>query len=215
MDSRAFDTPWKIQNELWRRLAYPAVRLVFTWNGIPWGEGWRLYGVPIIQKHRRSRMSFGPGLQLRSSARSNPLGPNRPAMLVTWAEESCLEVGSDFAMTGGTLCAAKSIVIGNNVTVGANTTVVDTDFHPLPPDQRKVNSSEGRSAAVLIEDDVFIGMNCLVLKGVRIGRGSVIGAGSVVAQDVPAGVIVAGNPARVVRVLEPGPACRSLAAREV
>ena len=200
----ALDTPWKIWNEMWRWLAYPVVRLVFARSGIAWGEDWRFYGVPIIQKHRRSRMGFGSGLQLRSSARSNPLGPYRPVMLTTWQEASCLEIGSNFAMTGGTLCAARSIVIGNNVAVGANTTIVDTDFHPLAPDQRKLYSSEGRSAAVVIEDDVFIGMSCLVLKGVTIGRGSVIGAGSVVALDVPAGVIAAGNPARVVRTLELG-----------
>ena len=66
-----------------------------------------------------------------------------------------------------------------------------------------MNPDQGRSAAVLIEDDVFIGLNCLVLKGVTIGRGSVIGAASVVTKDVPAGVIVAGNPARVVRELNP------------
>jgi acetyltransferase-like isoleucine patch superfamily enzyme len=190
------------------------VRLIFAWSGIRWGAGWRLYGVPVIQKHRRSRMCFGPGLQLRSSVRSNPLGPNRPVVLATWQEGSYLEVGANFAMTGGTLCAAGRIVIGDNVVVGANTTIVDTDFHPLDFDRRRSNPSEGRSAAVVIEDDVFIGMNCLVLKGVTIGRGSVIGAGSVVSRDVPPGVLVAGNPARAVRELELGSACEALATRE-
>ena len=66
----------------------------------------------------------------------------------------------------------------------------------------------------MIEDDVFIGMSCLVLKGVTIGRGSVIGAGSVVPRDVPAGVIAAGNPARVVRELTSQPAHSPLVARE-
>ena len=69
----AFDAPWKLQNEFWRFLAYPAVRLIFASNGIRWGDGWRFYGVPLVQKHRRSTMRFGPGLQLRSSRRSNPL----------------------------------------------------------------------------------------------------------------------------------------------
>ena len=214
MDSQAQDTPWKIWNELWRWLVYPKVRLVFAWSSIPWGEGWRFYGVPIIQKHRRSRMSFGPGLQLRSSLRSNPLGPNHPVVLVTRREESCLEAGGNFAMSGGTLCAAERISIGNHVTIGANTTIVDTDFHPLEAQGRRLDASAGRSAAVVIEDEVFIGMSCLVLKGVTIGRGSVIGAGSVVTRDVPAGVIAAGNPARVVRELNSEPARGSLVARE-
>ena len=203
LDKRVLDTPWKIWNELWRWLAYPKVRWAFARSGIPWGEGWRLYGVPIIQKYRHSSMRFGPGLQLRSSVRSNPLGPNHPVILATLQEKARLEVGANFSITGGTLAATESIAIGNNVTVGVNSMIFDSDFHPLVPDQRRLSSAGGRSAAVLIEDDVFIGLNCLVLKGVTIGRGSVIGAASVVTKDVPAGVIVAGNPARVVRELNP------------
>jgi acetyltransferase-like isoleucine patch superfamily enzyme len=209
-----WDTPWKLRNELWRWLAYPKVRLIFAWYQISWGHGWRFYGIPIIQKHRHSLMRFGPGLQLRSSARSNPLGPNHPVVLATWRQGACLDVGTHFAMTGGVLCAAERITIGNHVIVGANTTIVDTDFHPLESRGRKVNAAAGRSAAVVIEDDVFVGMNCLVLKGVTIGRGSVIGAGSVVTRDVPPGVIVAGNPVQLLRELEPAPARGALAARE-
>lgn len=201
MDRRVLDTPWKLHNELWRLLAYPKVRLVFAWNGIRWGDSWRFYGVPFLQKHRRSTMRFGPRLQLRSSRGSNPLSPNHPVMLATWRAGAVLEVGSDFAMTGGVLCATERIAIGDHVAVGANSTIVDTDFHPLHVEGRRSDASAGRSAPVIIGDDVFIGMNCLVLKGVTIGRGSVIGAGSVVAQDVPPGVVVAGNPARVVRTL--------------
>jgi len=201
MLAAALDTPWKLQNEFWRLVAYPAVRLVFAWNGIRWGDGWRFYGVPLVQKHRHSTMRFGPGLQLRSSHRSNPLSPSHPVVLATWRAGASLEVGAGFAMTGGVLCATERIAIGNHVAVGANSTIVDTDFHPLHVEGRRSDSSAGRSAPVVIGDDVFIGMNCLVLKGVTIGPGSVIGAGSVVAQDVPPGVIVAGNPARVVRTL--------------
>jgi acetyltransferase-like isoleucine patch superfamily enzyme len=188
-------------NRLWRWLAYPRVRLLFALNGIPWSRGWQLYGIPIIQKHRRSRMTFGPGLQLRSSLRSNPLAPNRPVVLATWQAGAVLEVGANYAMTGGTICAAERIIIKDNVVVGTNTTIMDTDFHPLDPEQRKLQPSNARTAMILIEDDVFIGMNCLILKGVTIGQGSVVGAGSVVTKDVPPGVVVAGNPARMVREL--------------
>jgi acetyltransferase-like isoleucine patch superfamily enzyme len=83
--------------------------------------------------------------------------------------------------------------------VGANTTIVDTDFHPLDPTERRLRPAEAKTAPIFIEDDVFIGMNCLILKGVRLGQGSVVGAGSVVTKDVPPGSIVAGNPAQVIR----------------
>ena len=105
-------------------------------------------------------------------------------------------------MTGGTICAAERIIIGNNVAVGANTIITDTDFHPLDFKQRPLKSSEGKTASVVIEDDVFIGVNCMILKGVTIGQGSVVGAGSVVTNGVPPYAIVAGNPATFVRELQ-------------
>ena len=199
--ARVLDTPWKVWGELGRALAYPSIRLLFAVNGIPWGRGWRFYGVPIIQKHRHSTMSFGSGLQLRSALRSNPLAPNHPVILATWGEGALLEVGDNLAMTGGTLCAAERIAIGNNVAIGANTIVMDTDFHPLDAALRRLEPSRGATRPVVIEDDVFIGVNCLILKGVTIRRGSVIGAGSVVTGSVPPHVVAAGNPARVVREL--------------
>jgi len=143
-------------------------------------------------------MRFGEGLQLRSSVRSNPLGPNHPVILCVWQAGAILEIGHDFGMTGGSIVAAERITIGDWVTVGANTTIIDTDFHPLDPIQRRLHPQEAKTAPVVIENGVFIGMNCLILKGVTIGQGSVVGAGSVVTRDVPPGTIVAGNPARVI-----------------
>jgi len=144
-------------------------------------------------------MHFGSGLSLRSSVASNPLGPNHPVILCTWKPGAILEIGDDFAMTGGSICAAERITIGKNVSVGANCTIIDTDFHPLNQEFRRLHPQESNTAPILIKDDVFIGMNCMILKGVTIGHGSVIGAGSVVTKDMPSFVIVAGNPARVIR----------------
>lgn len=175
------------------------MRWLFLIHGIQWQAGCRFYGSPIIQKHRFSHMSFGAGMALRSRVSSNPLGPHHPVILSTWRQNARLEIGEHFAMTGGAICATEHITIGNQVVIGANTTIVDTDFHPLDPDQRLTQSNEGRSAPVIIEDNVFIGMNCLILKGVTIAQGSVIGAGSVVTRNVPSFVVAAGNPAVVVR----------------
>lgn len=195
----AFNTPWKIWNSLLLGAAYPLNRLLFLLNGIAWGKGWRLHGFPVIQKHRRSQMKFGDRLALRSALRSNPLGANHAVILCTWQAGSLLQIGDDFSMTGGSICASKQIIIGDRVTVGANSIIVDTDFHPLQADLRLEHPQTGLSAPIAIADDVFIGMNCLILKGVTIGRGSVIGAGSVVTHDIPSGAIAAGNPARVLR----------------
>ncbi|RMF78291.1 MAG: acyltransferase [Chloroflexi bacterium] len=194
----AFDTPWKASNEIIRLMMWPLIRLTFMFSGVAWGSGWRLYGLPIIQKHRRSTMTIGARLNLRSTARSNPLGPNRPVVLSTRRPGAVLTIGDDFGMTGGSIVCEERITIGNRVTVGANSIITDTDFHPLDARHRFEHPLDGATAPVIIEDDVFIGMQVLILKGVTIGAASVVGAGSVVTRDVPPAVIAAGNPARVI-----------------
>lgn len=199
-----FNAPWRIQNELRRLAALPYIRLLFRLHGIDWGQRWRIFGMPIIQRYRGSRMEFGDGLILRSWYASNPLAPNHPVVLATRRPQAVLRIGRDCGFTGTTLVVAERIEIGDRVAVGANVTLTDTDFHPLDPLERQRDFLAGRHAPVIIEDDVFIGMQSLVLKGVTIGRGSVVGAGSVVVRNVPPGVIVAGNPARVVRRVNEG-----------
>jgi acetyltransferase-like isoleucine patch superfamily enzyme len=197
--SLARDMPWKAANELRRLLTTPYARLYVRSAGVRWGRGWRLYGVPVIQRHRRSELLIGDRLELRSTVHSNPLGPNRQCILTTREPGAKLVIGSDFGMTGGSVICAQSVTIGDRVIVGSNTIITDTDFHPLDAERRRQVPQEGATAPLVIEDDVFIGMNVLILKGVRLGAGCVVGAGSVVTGDVPAEAVVAGNPARIVR----------------
>jgi acetyltransferase-like isoleucine patch superfamily enzyme len=199
MVGQALDMPWAATNELRRLAALPYMRLMFGLHGLAWGRGWRILGMPIIQRFRGSRIVLGDGLELRSWRSTNPLAPSHAVVLATRSAGALIELGRDVAMTGATLVAAERITIGDRVLIGANATIVDTDFHPLDPVARRRDILAGARAAVVIEDDVFVGMHSLILKGVRLGAGSVIGAGSVVTRDVPAGALVAGNPARIVR----------------
>lgn len=114
------------------------------------------------------------------------------------ATGAAIRIGSSFRASGVSLCAAKNITIGDRVTMGANASVVDTDFHSLDAAMRssKEDFNNAKHAQVTIEDDVFVGMNALILKGATIGRAAIIGAGSVVAKDVQPNTIVPGNPAR-------------------
>lgn len=198
----ALDTPWRVRLELRRWLSWPGTWLIFALAGVRWGRGWRFYGVPILQKHRRSTLTIGDGLSLRSTPHSNALGPNHPVILSTRRPGARLVIGRGFGMTGGTICAEESITIGDDVWVGANCVITDTDFHPLDLAARLARPLDGATAPVIIEDGVFIGMNSLVLKGVTIGAGSVIGAGSIVTRSLPPSVIAAGNPARPIRPLD-------------
>jgi len=187
--------PWKAGNELRRLLLLPCVW--WALRGVEVGGAWRCYGLPIIQRHRQSEIRIGRRMNLRSTARSNPLGPNHPVIISTRRAGARLTIGDDFGMTGGSLVCDERISIGDRVWVGANTVIADTDFHPLQPQRRQIAPLDAKTAPISIADDVFIGMRALILKGVSIGAGAVIGAGSVLRRDVPAGAIVAGNPAVV------------------
>jgi acetyltransferase-like isoleucine patch superfamily enzyme len=194
-----WETPWRATNELRRVIAMPYIRMMFRLHGVLWGRGWRIFGMPMIQRYRGSRIELGDGLTLRSWYVSAPLPPRHPVVLATLKPDAVVQIGRDCGFNGTALVAAERIEIGDRVSVGANSIIVDTDFHPLDPIERQYDFRAGRHAVVIIEDDVFIGTQSLILKGVRIGRGSVVGAGSVVTRDVPPGVIVAGNPAQILK----------------
>ena len=119
------------------------------------------------------------------------------------SSNSAISIGDYFYMSS-VLRAHKSIVIGNNVKFGANVTIMDSDAHSMNYLYRRnlsVDMAHKADAEVVIEDDVFIGMNTIILKGVTIGARSVIGAGSVVVKSIPSDCIAAGNPAKVIKYL--------------
>jgi acetyltransferase-like isoleucine patch superfamily enzyme len=159
-------------------------------------------GRPIIRRHPGSRIVLGRGTSLISDPRFTALGVSRPVILRTLRPGAVLDIGSDTGLSGATICAADSVRIGRRVLAGADVLIADTDFHPvemLP--RRHAPESAASSAPVEIHDDVFLGARTIVLKGVTIGAGTVVGAGSVVTSSLPAGVVAAGNPCRVLRPL--------------
>jgi acetyltransferase-like isoleucine patch superfamily enzyme len=119
-------------------------------------------------------------------------------------------IGDYCYFTNAVLLCELELRFGNYVVIGWNATIADTDFHPLAPAERIADAiacsplGEGRPRpeipcrAVIIEDDVWIGPNATILKGVRVGAGSWIEAGSLVTRDVPPRSRVLGNPAQIV-----------------
>lgn len=119
-----------------------------------------------------------------------------------------VEIGERSTLVGAILMCAEKIVIGQRVIVSYNATIADCDFHPHDPDLRKIDSIAAApdgdlsqrpplvARPVAIEDDAWIGIGAIILKGVRVGRGARVAAGAVVTSDVPDGCTVAGNPAR-------------------
>lgn len=132
-----------------------------------------------------------------------------------------ITVGKDCYIGPSLLISRNSIEIGNHVTIAWGCTIYDHDSHSLDfrerrkDIEREINNmnrgidfivdkdwSTVNSKPIVIKDDAWIGMNAIILKGVTIGRGAVVGAGSVVTKDVPDWAVVAGNPAVIVKRLK-------------
>jgi acetyltransferase-like isoleucine patch superfamily enzyme len=180
-----------------------AGHLQLRYQGVPHGPGLLLLGRPIVNRAAGSRITIGSGVTLCSSSRHAGLGVDHPVILRTMRPGAEIQIGDRCGISGGTILAVRHIEIGADCLLGANVTVVDSDFHPLDA-RRRHDPPESDAIAVApvrIESNVFIGTNAIVLKGVTIGSNSVIGAGSVVTTDIPANVIAAGNPCRVIRPL--------------
>jgi len=119
-------------------------------------------------------------------------------------------IGDYCYFTNAVLLCELELRFGKYVVIGWNATIADTDFHPLAPAKRIADAiacsplGEGRPRPeipcrpVIIEDDVWIGPNATILKGVRVGAGSWIEAGALVTRDVPPRSRVLGNPAQIV-----------------
>lgn len=172
--------------------------LKFTLWGISCGKGCRFYGPVKVSCYLESSIEIGNHCTFRSRTTSNLIGINRPCMLSTLEQGARVKLGDNIGLSGVVIAAAKSIILEDNVLVGANTTITDTDWHEVNPEFRR---NSGQCAPVHIKQNVWVGLGCIVLKGVTIGEHSVIGAGSVVTSDVPDRVICAGIPAKVIKRL--------------
>lgn len=121
-------------------------------------------------------------------------------------------VGDFTLLNGAIIMAEERIEIGSHCLISWNVGIADSDFHPLEPAQRLIDAHalapffkdrpprpKIKTAPVKLADNVWIGMNAVILKGVTIGENSVVAAGSVVTKSVPANTVVAGNPAVAVK----------------
>jgi acetyltransferase-like isoleucine patch superfamily enzyme len=134
----------------------------------------------------------------------------RSASLAT-EKDAMIEIGDFSYIYNASIACSTKISIGKNVFIAAGVNIVDSDFHPITPAARladtialsPVGKRENRplfeSKPVIIEDEVWIGFNATILKGVRVGKGAIIQPGAVVTGDVPPGSIMEGNPAKPIR----------------
>lgn len=195
--------PWRCyKTEQWLLQLFCGWRMWLRcrWWGVSTGSGHRYFGLLLLRRHPSAVMQIGRNAVFRSSPSSNTIGLNRSCYLSA-DDGAGLFIGDDCGFSATVISAGCSIRIGNRVMCGANVTITDSDRHPLSAATRHAGQA-GAKAAVVIEDDVWLGMNVVVLKGVTIGKGAVIAANSVVSQNIPPFSLAAGVPARVLPSME-------------
>lgn len=179
-------------------------KLFYKANKITYGKGLKLIGWPFLFRYPKASLEIGRDVSFNSSFFSNLLGLYQRTIIIARGEGK-IHIGDGVGISGSTIYAREEITIGNHVLVGANTKIMDNDFHPLDAEARNANDfSKLVCRPVRIGDNVFIGCNCLILKGTEIGANSVVGAGSVVSGKFPENVVIAGNPAKVIKKIEAG-----------
>jgi len=166
-------------------------------------SGW-IVGLPIISGGDWGLIRVGARCVLSSRPDGTALGTSHPVVLRCLAPGAEIVIGPDCGLSGTSICAAIRVEIGSRCLFGADVLVFDTDFHQHASENRRYAQPDwlAISRPVRIGDDVFIGARAIVQKGVTIGDGAIIAAGSVVTRDVPSRAVAAGTPARVVRMLD-------------
>lgn len=153
---------------------------------------------PLLLKGK-GKISFGKNVQIGVVA--SPNFYSHYAYFEAREELSEIIIGDNVAINNAfSIACSSKVVIENDVLIGMNCSIIDNDGHNLEIEKRNVGTP--KTASVHIHQNVFLGSNVSVLKGVTIGRNSIIGNGSVVTKNIPENVIAAGNPAKVIRNLD-------------
>jgi len=160
-------------------------------------------GMPYIYSSLNSKIEFGTNCTIINSTKYNRIGIIKKTSICAERNGNII-LGNNVGLSGVSICSHDQIIIGNNVLVGANTFIFDTDFHSIESEIRlkeiKMMVPIGeKTKPICIENNVFIGANTIINKGVRIGANSIIAAGSVVTRNIPTNEIWGGNPASFIK----------------
>lgn len=182
-----------------KRLKCNIPKLFLRMNGIKYGRNLSLYGWGLLFRFPNAEIEIGDDVTLRSSFLSNLIGLYQRCIIIARGEAK-IHIGNHVGMSGVTLYARKDITIGENTIIGANTKILDNDFHSLDVQERIHDIFEHLICEpIKIGNNVFIGCNCIILKGTQLGDNCIVGAGSVVQGRYEDNCVVAGNPAKIIK----------------
>lgn len=164
------------------------------------GKNYKINGQIYFSNY--GSIAIGDDFQANSGRDYNPIGGDTILRIIV-RKNAIVHIGNNVGISNSTIYAEREVIIGNNVMIGGGCKIWDTDFHSIDPIIRTSgNDTDKKVRPINICDYAFIGSGSIILKGVRIGRNAVIGAGSVVSKDIPDDEIWGGNPARLIRKLK-------------
>lgn len=185
-------------------------RLRLRAHGATVGKALRVRGPLRLHCHRTARIRIGDHCRIQSGFAGNPVGGNGRMSLWVGPGAS-LTLGHRVGLSNSTIVCLRSVTLEDEVFLGGDSKIYDTDFHSLDPRERLTPGNPGsRTQPVVIHRRAFVGGHAILLKGTSVGEAAVVGAGSVVRSAVPALQIWAGNPARFLAHL-PASAASSVA----
>lgn len=172
----------------------------FYFKGVKFGSGLQTRGRIFVKN--KGTIIIGNNFRCNSSSNANPIGAGDKTYFQV-LKKGKLIIDNNTGISNTAITCANEIFIGKCVFIGAGCKIYDTDFHPINYSLRLMSNTYQyvKTKRVIIEDFVFIGAGCYILKGVKIGKYSIVGAGAVVSRDVPSKQIWAGNPAKYIRNL--------------
>lgn len=175
--------------------------------GVRVGSKARFCGDMSFRINKPSKVVLGKGLIITGGYSINALSPSERSCILV-RKDTELIIGDNCGFSSICISVYNSIRIGNNVIIGANTKLNDSNGHCINYlERRKEREYKDWSklnidhAPIVIEDDVFIGAHCIISKGVTIGARSIVAAGSVVVKSIPPDEVWGGNPARFIKKL--------------
>lgn len=188
-------------NRVRNRISSYINRIRLRLYGVKFGCNCVIHGKMYLKLFPTANVIIGDNFYFSSGWNINALCTNKRGTLYA-TDNATITIGNNVGMSSTVIWAHKEVVIGNNVKIGGNCTIIDTDSHSIDYIKRRSASTDwGVAKSIVIEDDVMLGMNTIVLKGVTIGARSIVGAGSVVTKKLPPDCMAAGNPAKIIRFL--------------